>query len=63
MEIMSIELQKLNTLLTKLRGKFSALPVSYEAHMYETVLNSLNTRLREAMNKLQRQKLKLIGEA
>nr|WHF58401.1 GAL4-like zn2-cys6 binuclear cluster domain protein [Cladonia metacorallifera] len=63
MEIMSIELQKLNTLLTKLRGKFSALPVSYEAHMYETVLNSLNTRLREAMSKLQRQKLKLIGEA
>ena len=63
MEIMSIELQKLNTLLMKLRGKFSALPVSYEAHMYETVLNSLNSRLREAMDKLQRQKQKLIGEA
>ena len=63
MEIMTMELQKLNTLLMKFRGKFSALPVSCEAHMYETVLNSLNTRLREAMDKLQRQKQKLNGEA
>ena len=63
MEIMSMELQKLNTLVMKFRGKFSALPVSYEAHMYETVLNSLNTRVREAMGKLQRQKQKLRGEA
>ena len=63
MEIMTMELQKLNALLMRFRGKFSALPVSYEAHMYETVLNSLTTRLREAMDKLQRQKQKLKGEA
>ena len=63
MEIMTMELQKLNTLLMKFRGKFSALPVSYEAHMYEIVFNSLNTRLREVMDKLQRQKQKLKGEA
>ena len=59
MEIMSMELQKLNTLLMKFRRKFSSLPVGYEAHLYESVLNSLNSRLREAMEKLREQKRRL----
>ena len=63
MEIMSMELQKLNTLLTKFRGRLSSLPVGYEAHLYESVLNSLNSRLREAMEKLREQKQRLKGEA
>ena len=63
MEIMSMELQKLNTLLTKFRGRLSTLPVGYEAHLYESVLNSLNSRLREAMEKLREQKQRLKGEA
>lgn len=62
MEIMSMELQKLNTLLIKFRGKFSSLPVGYEAHLHESVLNSLNSRLREAMEKLREQKQRLKGE-
>ena len=62
MEIMSMELQKLNTLLIKFRGKFSSLPVGYEAHLNESVLNSLNSRLREAMEKLREQKQRLKGE-
>ena len=62
MEIMSMELQKLNTLLMKFRRKFSSLPVRYEAHLYESVLNSLISRLREAMEKLREQKQRLKGE-
>lgn len=52
MEISLMELQKLNTLLMKLRGKFSSLDVGYEGHTYETMLDFLSMRLREAMNKL-----------
>ena len=63
MEIILMELQKLNTLLMKFRGKFSAMDMGYEGHTYETMLDFLNTRLREAMNKLQRQKQRYKGEA
>ena len=55
-EIIMMELGKLNTLLMRFRGKFSSLNAGYEGHTYETMLDFLNTRLREAMNKLQRQK-------
>ncbi|KAL9137979.1 MAG: hypothetical protein Q9175_000796 [Cornicularia normoerica] len=55
-EIIMMELGKVNTLLMKFRGKFSSLNVGYEGHTYETMLDFLNTRLREAMNKLQRQR-------
>ena len=62
-EIMMMELQKMSTLLMKFRGKFSSLPVGYEGHTYETVLNFLNMRLREAMDGLQREKQRLKGDA
>ena len=56
MEIILMELQKLNTLLVKFRSKFASVDVGYEGHTYETMLDFLNTRLKEAMKKLQRQK-------
>ena len=68
MEIVLMELQKLNALLGKFRGKVACSSSSsssscvgvdvaaYEGHTYETVLDFLNTRLKEAMNRLQRQK-------
>lgn len=58
-EIMMMELQKMATLLMKFRGKFASLPVGYEGHTNETVLNFLNTRLREATDGLQREKQRL----
>ncbi|KAL8720158.1 MAG: hypothetical protein Q9225_002946 [Loekoesia sp. 1 TL-2023] len=61
-KIMMMELQKLGTLLAKFRAKFSSLPVGYEGHTYETVLNFLTTRLRETTDQLRRQKKKLKGE-
>ena len=62
-EIMMMELQKMGTLLMKFRGKLSSLPVGYEGHTYETVLNFLNMRLREATDGLQRRKQRLKGDA
>lgn len=67
MEIVLMELQKLNALLGKFRGKVACSSSSssscvgvdvaaYEGHTYETMLDFLNTRLKEAMNRLQRQK-------
>ena len=63
MEIVLMELQKLNALLGKFRGKISSSSscvdvnvAAYEGHTYETMLDFLNTRLKEAMNRLQRQK-------
>ncbi|KAL8729535.1 MAG: hypothetical protein Q9181_004968 [Wetmoreana brouardii] len=61
-QIMMMELQKLGTLLAKFRAKFASLPVGYEGHTYETVLNFLTTRLREATDRLRRQKKRLKGE-
>ncbi|KAF6239265.1 hypothetical protein HO173_002526 [Letharia columbiana] len=55
-EIVLMELQKLNTLLMKFQGKFSSSEMGYESHTYETMVAFLNMRLREAMDKLQRQK-------
>lgn len=58
-EIVMMELGKVNTLLMKFRGKFSSSMASplgaggYEGHTYETVLGFLNTRLGEAMSRLQ----------
>ncbi|KAL8840309.1 MAG: hypothetical protein Q9170_001393 [Blastenia crenularia] len=61
-KIMMMELQKLGALLSKFRAKFSSLPVGYEGHTYETVLDFLTTRLREATDRLRRQKKRLKGE-
>lgn len=61
-EIMMMELQKLSALLMKFRSKFSSLPVGYEGHTNETVLNFLNMRLREATDGLQREKQRLSRE-
>ena len=61
LEIILMELQKLNALLVKFRAKFSSVDIAYEGHTYETVLDFLKTRLKEAMNRLQRQKQKYQG--
>lgn len=58
-EIVMMELQKLGTLLMNFRSKFASLPVGYEGHTNETMLNFLNIRLREAMDRLQREKQRL----
>lgn len=58
-EIEMMELQKLGTLLMNFRSKFASLPVGYEGHTNETMLNFLNIRLREATDRLQREKQRL----
>ncbi|KAL8696432.1 MAG: hypothetical protein Q9224_002802 [Gallowayella concinna] len=61
-KIMMMELQKLGSLLGKIRSKLSALPVGYEGRTYETVIDFLNTRLREATDRLRTLKKKMKGE-
>ena len=58
-EIVMMELQKMGTLLMNFRSKFASLPVGYEGHTNETMLNFLNIRLREATDRLQREKQRL----
>lgn len=58
-EIVMMELQKIGTLLKNFRSRFASLPVGYEGHTNETMLNFLNIRLREATDGLQREKQRL----
>lgn len=59
---MMMELQKLGSLLGKIRCKLSALPVGYEGRTYETMVDFLNTRLREATDRLRTLKKRAKGE-
>ncbi|KAI4252880.1 MAG: hypothetical protein LQ352_004023 [Teloschistes flavicans] len=61
-KIMMMELQKLGALLSKIRSRLSALPVGYEGRTYETIVDFLNTRLREATDRLRTLKKRLKGE-
>lgn len=61
-KIMMMELQKLGSLLGKIRSKLSALPVGYEGRTYETMVDFLNTRLREATDRLRTLKKRVKGE-
>ncbi|KAI4286201.1 MAG: hypothetical protein L6R38_000097 [Xanthoria sp. 2 TBL-2021] len=61
-KIMMMELQKLGSLLGKIRCKLSALPVGYEGRTYETMVDFLNTRLREATDRLRTLKKRAKGE-
>ncbi|KAI4231765.1 MAG: hypothetical protein L6R40_007622 [Gallowayella cf. fulva] len=55
-KIMMMELQKLGSLLGKIRTRLSALPVGYEGRTYETMVDFLCMRLREATDRLRRLK-------
>ncbi|KAL8804467.1 MAG: hypothetical protein Q9200_005819 [Gallowayella weberi] len=61
-KIMMMELQKLGLLLGKIRSKLSSLPVGYEGRTYETMVDFLNTRLREATDRLRTLKKRVKGE-
>lgn len=61
-KITMMELQKLGSLLGKIRSRLSALPVGYEGRTYETVIDFLDTRLREATDRLRTLKKRLKGE-
>lgn len=60
-EIVLMELQKLNTLLLKYRRKFSSMPVAGEMQTYETIFNFLYAKLRDAQSRLEEQKQKMRG--
>ncbi|KAL8657208.1 MAG: hypothetical protein Q9226_002148 [Calogaya cf. arnoldii] len=63
-KITMMELQKLGSLLGKMRSKMSAaLPVGYEGRTYETMVDFLDTRLREATERLRMMKKRLKAEA
>ncbi|KAL8801212.1 MAG: hypothetical protein Q9182_004606 [Xanthomendoza sp. 2 TL-2023] len=61
-KIMMMELQKLGSLLGKIRSKLSSLPIGYEGRTYETMIDFLNTRLREATDRLRTLKKRVKGE-
>ncbi|KAI4100143.1 MAG: hypothetical protein L6R37_005658 [Teloschistes peruensis] len=61
-KIMMMELQKLGSLLGRIRSRLSALPVGYEGRTYETMVDFLNTRLREATDRLRTLKKRVKGE-
>ncbi|KAL8929530.1 MAG: hypothetical protein Q9208_001199 [Pyrenodesmia sp. 3 TL-2023] len=61
-KITKMELQKLGSLLGRIRSRLSALPVGYEGRTYETIFDFLDTRLREATDRLRTLKKQLKGE-
>ncbi|KAL8753993.1 MAG: hypothetical protein Q9184_005257 [Pyrenodesmia sp. 2 TL-2023] len=61
-KITMMELQKLGSLLGKMRSRLSALPVGYEGRTYETIIDFLDTRLRETTDRLRTLKKRLKGE-
>ncbi|KAL9582996.1 MAG: hypothetical protein Q9212_002977 [Teloschistes hypoglaucus] len=61
-KIMMMELQKLGSLLGRIRTRLSVLPAGYEGRTYETMLDFLNTRLSEATDRLRSLKKRVKGE-
>lgn len=58
---MMMELQKLASLLSRMRARLSALPVGYEGRTYETMVDFLERRLREGMDALRGLKKRVKG--
>ena len=59
LEIILMELQRLNSLLAKFYGKFSSLPAGSDRQTYETLVNYLSQKLSDATKRLERRKQRM----